>query len=55
MTHYLARQLSEENYENCEPRYFLAFSLLRMYQIETGNEKNNLKNDCYDAATDAQR
>lgn len=52
----IARQLSEENYENCEPRYFLAFSLLRLYQTSTDqSEKFNIKIDCFEAAMDTKR
>merc|ERR550519_285446 len=52
----IARQLSEENYENCEPRYFLAFSLFRLYNATSDQEeKDNLKVDCHEAALDTQR
>jgi len=52
----IARQLSEENYENCEPRYFLAFSLLRLYQTTTDtSEQMNIKIDCYEAAMDTKK
>jgi len=52
----IARQLSEENYENCEPRYFLAFALLRLYQTTSdASEQMNIKIDCYEAATDTKK
>ena len=52
----LARQLSEENVENCEPRYFLAFSLFRLLSATPeGEEKENLKVDCNEAAQDTKR
>merc|ERR1712168_376574 len=52
----IARQLSEENVENCEPRYFLAFSLFRLLSATPeGEEKENLKVDCNEAAQDTKR
>jgi len=48
--------LSEENVENCEPRYFLAFSLFRLLSATPeGEEKENLKVDCNEAAQDTKR
>ena len=52
----LARQLSEENVESCEPRYFLAFSLFRLLSATPeGEERENLKVDCNEAAQDTKR
>ena len=48
--------MSEENVENCEPRYFLAFSLFRLLSATPeGEEKENLKVDCNEAAQDTKR
>lgn len=52
----IARQISEEEYEDCEPRYFLAYSLFKSLSVITDPiELSETKADCHDAAVETKR
>jgi len=52
----IARQLSEEEVEDCEPRYFLALSLFKSLAGVTDEaELAETRADCYDAAIETKR
>lgn len=51
-----ARQISEEENEDCEPRYFLAYSLFKSLSLITDAvDLAETKCDCHEAATETQR
>merc|ERR1712227_40928 len=52
----IARQISEEEVEDCEPRYFLAFSLFKsISNVKDPEEIKELKWDCFEAAKETKR
>ena len=52
----IARQVSEEEYEDFEPRYFLAYSIFKaLSQTTDPTELAEMKSDCLEAATETKR
>lgn len=52
----VARQISEEEIEDCEPRYFLAYSIFKSLPSTTDpTELAEMKSDCFEAASETKR